>query len=418
MTNNTIVPDLLIKNARQLICPAESSSDEASFKIIADGAVACVKGEIAAFGTTEEILANVNIYQQTTVIDSGDLIVSPGFVDAHTHPVFFGTREHEFEKRNQGKSYAEIAKEGGGIRHSVRQLREASEEQLIEHALPYLDQFAECGTTTIEAKSGYGLSLKDEIKSLRVIKKLNELHPLDLVPTFLGAHEIPDEYRTQREKYIQMIIEEMIPAVVEENLAEFCDIFCEEHVFNVRETEKILTAAHNAGLKLKVHADQLSSSGGAELAAQLHAVSADHVDYISDRAIELMKKNGTVPVLLPGAVFFLGLTHYAPARKMIDADLPVAIATDFNPGSCMTQSMPMMMTIASIYMKMTAQELWTATTATAAKAIDKKNLGKIEIGAKADLALWDIPNFRYLPYHFGVSHLKKLIKSGKIIWEK
>ncbi|NOZ61532.1 MAG: imidazolonepropionase [Calditrichaeota bacterium] len=418
MAEKTIKPDLLIKSARELICPADKPTDESKFKIIPDGAVACVAGEIAAFGSTKEVLAEITLSPETHVIDAREFVVSPGLVDAHTHPVFFGTREHEFEQRNQGKTYAEIAKAGGGIRYSVRQLRKASTDELVEHALPYLDQFVECGTTTIEAKSGYGLSLEDEIKSLQAIKKLNDIHPLDLIPTFLGAHEIPDEYRNQREKYIQLIIEEMIPRVVEENLAEFCDIFCEEHVFNLRETEKILSAALDAGLKLKIHADQLSSSGGAALAARLNAISADHLDYVSDEVIGLLKNSNTVPVLLPGAVFFLGLNRYAPARKMLDAGALVAIATDFNPGSCMTQSLPLMMTIASIYMKMSAKELWAATTATAAKAIDREKLGKIEAGAQADFALWEIPNYRYLPYHFGVSHVNQVIKSGRVIWEK
>lgn len=410
--------DLLIKNARELVCPDSSHSGFGKIQIIENGAIACFEGKIIAQGETESVLNEIEIEPDTQVINAGEYVVSPGFVDPHTHPIFFGTREHEFELRNQGKSYADIAKAGGGIRYTVRQLRHASLEELVEFAIPHLDKFLKYGTTTIEAKSGYGLSLEDEIKSLRAIKKLNEIHPLTLIPTFLGAHEIPDEYRERREKYIEIIIKEMIPQVVEENLAEFCDIFCEEHVYNLQETEKILTAALDAGLKIKIHADQLTASGGTELAAQLGAVSADHLDYVSKKAISLMKESNTVPVLLPGAVFFLGLTHYAPARELIDSDLPVALATDFNPGSCMTQSMPMMMTIAGIYMKMKTEELWQAATANAAKAVDRKGqLGTFEKGSAADIVFWNIPNFKYLPYHFAVNHVAKVFRNGKLYFE-
>lgn len=344
--------DLILKNSFQLISPVLNPSNESEFNLLQGKSIACSHGSIVYVGSFDAILNQFSIAKNATIIDATNKVVAPGFVDPHTHPVFFGTRENEFEQRIQGKSYKEIARAGGGIRYSVRQVRNASKQQLVDFALPFLDRFIEYGTTTIEAKSGYGLSMEDEVKSLEVIQELNRLHPIELVPTFLGAHEIPDEYRENREKYIDLIINEMIPRVAEQKLAEFCDIFCEDHVFNVRETEKILTAASDAGLKLKIHADQLTSSGGSEVAARLNAVSADHLDYISDAAVDAFKKSGTVPVLLPGAVFFLGLQRYAPARKMIDAGLPVALATDFNPGSCMTESMPMMMTLGSIYMKM------------------------------------------------------------------
>ena len=410
--------DLLIKNAKQLLNPVINSSNKSELQFIENGLVACFQGKIVLTGSTPKILNQFNISDDVTVIDATGKVAAPGFVDPHTHPIFFGTRENEFEMRVQGKSYQEIAEAGGGIRYSVRQLRTASKEQLIQHALPFLDRFIQHGTTTIEAKSGYGLSLEDEIKSLEVIQELNRIHPIDLIPTFLGAHEIPDEFRHDRKKYIDLIINEMIPRVAEQGLAEFCDIFCEEHVFNLQESGKILKAALDHGFKIKIHADQLTSSGGAELAASLGAVSADHLDHITPESIEKLKSAGTIPVLLPGAVFFLGLQRYAPARQMIDAGLPVALATDFNPGSCMTESMPLMMTLACIYMKMLQDEAWLATTIHAAQAVSRTGtVGTINVGAKADLVIWNIPNYKYLPYHFGVSLVDQVIKNGKVVWK-
>lgn len=408
--------DLVIKNINQLLCPTEDEPGNSVLKIINNGAIACNQGKIAEIGEAAEIVSK---YDSSDEIDATDKVVAPGFVDAHTHPVFFGTRENEFGLRNNGKSYADIANAGGGIRFSVRQLRQASKEQLIKHALPYLDRFVEHGTTTIEAKSGYGLSLRDEIKSLEVIQELNRIHPIELIPTFLGAHEIPDEYRDHREKYIDLIINEMIPEVADRKLAQFCDIFCENHVFKLDEAEKILKAAQTAGFKLKIHADQLTSGGGAELAANLKAVSADHLDYISAEAIEMLKVSQTIPVLLPGAVFFLGLKHYAPARQLIDAGLRVALATDFNPGSCMTESMSIIMTIASIYMNLRPEEAWLAVTTNAAAAVyAEKRIGTLTPQAQADIVIWDIPNFQYLPYHFGVNLVDQVIKKGKLIWKR
>ena len=411
--------DLIIKNARQLLSPRMIHSNATELNIIEGGSIACKNGTIVYVGSMDGLKDQFAMSNDVDVIDAANKVVAPGFVDPHTHPVFFGTRENEFELRIQGKSYKEISQAGGGIRYSVRQVRQASKQQLIDFAQAFLDRFIEYGTTTIEAKSGYGLSLEDEIKSLEVIQELNRIHPIELVPTFLGAHEIPDEYRDKREYYIDLIINEMIPKVADRKLAEFCDIFCEDHVFNLHETEKILTAASDAGLKLKIHADQLTSSRGSEIAAKLNAVSADHLDYISDQAVNDFKKSGTVPVLLPGAVFFLGLQRYAPARKMIDAGLPVAIATDFNPGSCMTESMPMMMTLGCIYMKMLPEEVWLAATVNAAKAINKQGkIGALTPGNQADIAIWDIPNYKYLPYHYSINHADHIIKKGKVVWKK
>lgn len=407
---------LFVENANQLLNPVQSSSGFGELQIIENGAIACYKEKIVAIGITNELKNKIELTNDAVIIDASRKVVAPGFVDPHTHPIFFGTREHEFVMRIKGRSYREIAEAGGGIRSSVRNLRKASIEQLVEAAIPHLDNFLKNGTTTIEAKSGYGLTLEDELKSLRVIHKLNQMHSIDLIPTFLGAHEIPDEYRNRREAYIKIIIEQMIPQIAEQGLAEFCDIFCEQHVFNLKETEKILTAAKSAGFKLKIHADQLTSSGGSELAAEIGVVSADHLDYVTLHAMEQLKQHGVIPVLLPGAVFFLGLQNYAPARKMIDIGLPLALATDFNPGSCMTESMHIILTIACINMKLLPQECWNAATINAASAINReKSIGSLEVGKEADIVIWNIPNSDYLPYHFGINLVDKVIKKGKIV---
>lgn len=355
-------------------------------------------------------------YPGAETIDGQSCWAMPGFVDPHTHPVFYKTREEEFEMRIAGKSYEEIAAAGGGIRNSVRALRQASFDELVELAFRRMRKFTEYGTTTIEAKSGYGLSLEDELKSLRVIKKLSALLPLTIVPTFLGAHEVPDEYQDRRDKYVDLLVEEMIPRVAEEKLAVFCDVFCEKNVFTVAQSERILLAARDHGLVPKLHADELHPTGGAELAAKVRAISADHLLKVSDRGIAAMKDAGVVPVLLPGTAFFLAKTEYAPARKMLAAGLPVALATDFNPGSSMTQNMQLILTIAALQMKMAPQEVVAGATLNAARALAlEKEVGSLEAGKKADIILLDIPGYKYLPYHYGVNHVKMVIRHGQIV---
>ncbi|MBD3287253.1 imidazolonepropionase [candidate division KSB1 bacterium] len=408
--------DLFFKNARQLISPVAQTGGIGELQIIENAGIGCFQGKITAVGPTEKLQQEIELIPDANVIDVSNKLIAPAFVDPHTHPVFWGTRENEFVMRIEGKSYREIAEAGGGIRYSVRQLRKASEEQLIEASLPHLNHFLKSGTTTIEAKSGYGLTFEDELKSLRVLKKLNQIHPIEIIPTFLGAHEIPDEYRNNRRQYIDLLINEMIPQVTEEKLAEFCDVFCEEHVFTVDESREILTAAKDAGLELKIHADQLTAGGGSELAAELGAISADHLDHASRSAMELLKQHGVIPVLLPGAVFYLGLSRYAPAREMIELGLPVALATDFNPGSCMTQSMPIILTIACIYMKLLPHEALIAATLNAARAINRdQSIGSLEVGKDADFVILNIPNINYLPYHFGVNHVDKVVKKGALV---
>lgn len=420
MSKRTI--ELLIKNAGQLIT---LSSDKKGPRIkeqmeelgiIEDGAVAAKGGKIVAVGKTKDVLSQVKIDKNTKVIDAKGKVLSPGFVDPHTHPVFASTREEEFEQRIKGKSYKEIALAGGGIKSSVRDLRKCSEEELIKLALPRLDNFLSYGTTTIEAKSGYGLSLEDEIKLLEVIKKLNKLHPIDLIPTFLGAHEVPDEYKDKKEKYIDLLIGKMIPEVTKRKLAFFCDVFCEDGVFNLKETERILEVAKEYGLKPKIHAEQLSSFGGAELAGKVKAISADHLENISEGGIEALRKAKVIAILLPGATFGLGLKKYAPARKLIESKVIVALATDFNPGSSMTESMPIILSLACLMMKVTPAEVFCASTINSAYAVDKgETIGSIQIGKKADMVLWNVKNYKEIPYHYGVNLVWKVIKDGEVV---
>jgi imidazolonepropionase len=417
--------NLIIKNARQLLTlrsvqkgPRTKDGME-DLGIIEDGAVAISGDKIVAVGKTKGVLDEIKITDETKVIDAKDRVVLPGFVDCHTHPVFAGTREDEFEMRIKGKTYQEIAASGGGIKSSVKSLRAKTKEELIQLALPRLDRMLSYGTTTIEAKSGYGLSLEDEIKMLEVIKELNKSHPIDLIPTFLGAHEIPEEYKNDRKKYIKLITEKMIPEVAKRKLAVFCDIFCEKGVFDIGESREILKAAKSHGLGLKLHADQLSALGGSKLAAELGAISADHLEFIDDDGIEKMKESGVIGVLLPGACFGLGIREYPPARKMIQRGLPVALATDFNPGSSMTESMPIILSLACLMMRMTPAEAIVASTINSAYAVDKGNdIGSIEMGKKADLVIWNVQNYKEIPYHFGVNLVDRVIKNGEVISEK
>jgi imidazolonepropionase len=374
--------------------------------IIEDGAVAVSEGLISAVGKAEKVLSQTEITDRTKVIDAKDKVVLPGFVDCHTHPVFAATREEEFEMRVKGRPYREIAAAGGGIKSSVRTLRAASKQELIELTLPRLDRMMSYGTTTVEAKSGYGLSLDDEIKMLEVIKELNDLHPIDLIPTFLGAHEIPEEYKSKREEYVELIIRKMIPEVAKRKLAVFCDIFCEKGVFDIEESRKILGAAKDHGFKLKLHADQLTAG----------AVSADHLEFIDDQGIEMMKQAGVIGVLLPGACFGLGMKEYPPARKMIDQSLPVALATDFNPGSSMTESMPIILSMACLMMTMSPAEVVVASTINSACAVGRSDdVGSIEKGKNADLVIWNVQDYREIPYHYGVNLVDQVIKEGEVV---
>lgn len=413
---------LLIKNIGQVITlrggPApRCGRSMTELGIIENGAILVRAEHIGWVGPTKEVPVRARGARFITFDGVGlDLVALPGFVDCHTHPIFGGTRADEYDLRCQGKSYQEIAAAGGGIRASVRQLRAASPDQLANRADGYFRQFLAHGTTTIEAKSGYGLSLDDELKSLQVLVALRGRNRLETVPTFLGAHDVPDEMRASREEYVRRIIEEMIPRVAQEGLARFCDVFCDTGYFTVEEARAILQAAKQAGLALRVHADQLAHSGGARLAAELGAISADHLEWIEDYDIEVLRTAGTVATLVPGAAFNLGLTRYPPARKLIEAGVPVALATDFNPGSCFTLNMQLILSIACSQMRMTPAEAITAATLNAAYSLGlSERLGSLEEGKQADIVLMNVPDYREIPYFFGVNHCVVTIKKGNIV---
>jgi imidazolonepropionase len=411
---------LLIKNIGQLITmkgPFPRRGREMSeIGLIEDAAVAVSGNEIIAVGKSDDVAGRVDLAENCTAISAEDKVVTPGLIDPHTHPVFAGTREIEFEMRLAGKSYMEIAQGGGGIRSSVRHLRETDPDQLYARAKKTINALMSYGTTTIEAKSGYGLSTESEIKSLEVIKRLDESEPMDLYPTFLGAHEVPDEYRDKRGEYIDLVINEMIPAVADKKLARFCDVFCEEGVFSVDESRAILLAGKKAGMQPKIHADELKSTGGAELAVEVGAISAGHLTHVSDNGIKMLAGSDTVAVLLPGTSFALGLDESAPARKMIEKGVVVSLSTDCNPGSSMTESMPMIISLAALRLKMTAAESLSAVTVNAACAIGiGDRLGRLESGLPADIIIWDMKDYRELPYHYGVNLVKTVVKNGKVV---
>jgi imidazolonepropionase len=411
--------DLLIKNASELLTLSASSKEESGLGIIRNGTVAAKRGRILWVGGTHELPKDFVLDWEGQEIDATGKVVMPGLIDSHTHLVFAGSREDEFEQRIQGLSYLEIAERGGGILSTVEATRKASFDELCSLGKKRLNRMLSKGVTTIEAKSGYGLSLQDELKILEVTKSLQESHPVDIAPTFLGAHTIPKEFRDDRDRYIHLITKEMIPRVAEEGLAEFCDVFCEEKAFRLEESRKILETGKRYGLIPKIHADQLSSGGGAELAAEMGAFSADHLEYVSPAGIEKMAKKGVTAVLLPGASFFLSMKKFPPAREMIEKGVSVALATDLNPGSSMTESLPLIMTMGCTLYRMTPKEVIQATTIHAAKSMGReKAIGSLEVGKQADLAVLDIPNYRYLPYHFGVDHVEMVVKKGKVVYQK
>ena len=411
--------DIIIKNIGELLTlkgaakPRSGEKEMNELGIIRDGAIAISDNRIEAVGTTNEIMQN---YSSDLIIDAENKVVMPGFVDSHTHPVFVNTRENEFEMRIKGKTYVEISQSGGGIRSSIESVRKASEEELFKLSKQRILRMIANGTTTLEAKSGYGLSTESELKMLRVIRKLDETLPIDIVPTFLGAHEFPPEYKNNREEYIRILTEEMLPRVKEENLAKYCDIFTEKHVYTIEQSRKILSHAKKLGFKIRMHADEIEPIGGAELAAEIGAISADHLGAASDNGIKAMKNAGVIATLLPGTIFSLGMKTYARARDMIAAGLPVALATDYNPGSCNCDNMQMIITLATLQMKMTVAEAIIASTINAAYALELGDkIGSLEKGKNADILIMDMPSYKYLPYHFGSNNVKIVIKNGKII---
>jgi imidazolonepropionase len=398
----------IIKNISQLVSYDETAGE---MQILNKPEMVIEEGKISKIGT--------DLYSaEMEVIDAGGNLITPGFIDPHTHPVFYQTREKEFAMRLAGKDYMEIAAAGGGIKASARRLREGDYEILARRVKKYIDRFFCFGTTTIEAKSGYGLSTESELNSLRILKKINDTHDMDIYATFLGAHEYPEAYQKDHDAYIDMIIGEMLPAVVKENLAHFCDVFCEEGVFDVEETRRILEPAKSLGLGIRIHADEFKPLGGVELAAGMGAFSVDHLIAVTDEGIEAMVAAGVVPIVLPATTFFLGKDKYAPARKMWDRGLPVALATDFNPGSSFTQSMPFVITTACLKLGLTPIEALQAATYNAAMSLritDK--VGSLKEGKQADFVIWDFDNYEAIPYHLAAVPVHRVFKKGNLVWE-
>jgi len=372
-------------------------------------------GAIVATGPSEAI--ENQMPDDAEVVDATGCVVLPGFIDAHAHPVFAGNRLDEFELRAKGATYEEIAAGGGGIRSTVRKTRAATEDQLLAQAIKHAEWFIRGGTTTVEAKSGYGLSLEDEIKILRVVRRLNQETSVEFVPTFLGAHAIPEDFQSAPDRYVSLVTDEMLPRIADEGLAEFCDVFCERGYFDLETSRKVLNAAKERGLGLRIHADQLTNGGGAELAAELGAMTADHLEQTEAPGIAAMKRAEVQPVLLPGSVYSLGKTRYPRAREMIEAGLAVVIATDFNPGSSPTPSMQMVLSLAATQMKMTPAEGVTATTINAAYSLKRGDrIGSLEGGKRANFAIYHCEDYRELAYYFGVPQTHSVYVGGERVY--
>lgn len=419
-----IQADLIIEGAAELLTLRGNSirprrgEEMRELGIIRQGALAARRGKIVWVGPAADLLTSVKPLAFSKLISAYGKTVMPGLVDPHTHLVFAGSRENEFAMRIQGKSYLEIAAAGGGINATVATTRKASKDELRANGRATLDRMLVLGTTTVEAKSGYGLDLPTEIKMLEVIRELNEWGPGTIIPTFMGAHEIPPEMRQNPEAYLDLVIMRMIPEVAAQKLARFCDVFCESGVFSVEQSERVFRAAQAAGLEARVHADELTDLGGAAMAARIKARTADHLLCASDDGIRQMAQAGVIAVLLPGTAYFLHMQRYARARDMIAAGVPVALATDFNPGSCMTESLPLIMNLACTQMRMLPAEAITAATINAAWAVGEEDCaGSLEVGKQADVLILDAPNHEHLCYHFGVNLVETVIKNGKVVAE-
>jgi imidazolonepropionase len=408
---------VLITHASQIVTPigrsGKGSKGMSDLTIIENGCVLIQDGKITKVCKSEDM--DPSLVLDAQVIDARGKTVLPGLIDAHTHLVFAGTREDEFSMRMAGESYLSIMEKGGGIQRSIDATRQATEKELFVLAKQRVLNMAKMGVTTVEAKSGYGGSLDDEIKQCRVAKKLNESGPISVISTLMAAHTIVREYKSDPEKYVKLIIEEIIPRVAREKLAEFCDVFLEKSAFSYAQAERILTAARAFGFELKIHADEITNGKGAHLAAKLNAISAEHLLFSDKEGLEAMRRHHVTAVLLPLTAFSLR-EPYAKAREMIDGGLVVALATDFNPGSCYSYSMPMLMAIACVSMRMSIEEVITAITLNAAAAINRAHkTGSIEVGKDADIAIFDCPNYAQLVYHLGINQVHTVIKNGEVI---
>lgn len=405
---------LLIKNIGMLATAAGTSArcgkDQGEIIKMNNAWIEVEDDKIKAFG---EGAAPAGDFDE--VIDAEGKLVTPGLIDAHTHLVFGGWRQNELGLKLHGAGYLDILAMGGGIHSTVKATREATEDELYAKAAKALDEMISIGVTTVEAKSGYGLDPENEFKQLRAMKRLNEDHVIDLVPTFLGAHAVPEEYKDNREEYIRLLTEEMIPKVAEEGLAEFCDVFCEKGVYTAEESERILKAGQAHGLKSKIHADEIENMGGTELCASLKATSAEHLIVCKESGIKAMAEGGTVACTLPATSFYLGAV-YAPARQMIEAGVPVAVGSDFNPGSCPSLNLQFCMNLACLKYKLTPEEMLTAVTLNAAAAVCRADkVGSIEEGKQADIVIWDAPDLDYLGYRMGSNLADTVIKKGKVV---
>jgi len=355
-----------------------------------------------------------NNYNGDSIIDCNQKLVTPGFVDAHTHPVFKNGREKEFTQRISGKSYEEISESGGGINSSIIGVREISETELLDIVINRMDEFLSLGTTTIEAKTGYGLDTESELKSLRVLDHVHNNHKIDIFPTFLGAHSVPDEFNGDANAYVDLLCNEMIPAVSEQGIAKFCDVFCEVGYFDLLQSSKVLKTAIKYNLVPRIHTDEFSNIGGSKLASEVKAISADHLMEISDEDINFLSNSDTIAILLPGTTFFLGKEKYAPARKLIDRGVHIAVASDFNPGSCHIKSMPFIIGLSCIYLGLSIEEALKAATWSGACAInEQERIGSIEVGKQADLIIWDLDTIEQIPYNLTSTPIRNVIKAGE-----
>jgi imidazolonepropionase len=411
--------DIIIENIGQLLTMDHGDgplkgTEMGELPVLKNAAIGIKDGLIEWIGTHEEAQS----HKSTERIDAEGKLVTPGLVDPHTHLVFGGSREHEMALKQQGVPYLEILKRGGGILSTVGATREASEEELLKKARFHLDRMISYGVTTVEAKSGYGLDKETELKQLRVTKKLNEEHAADLVSTFLGAHAIPPKYKEHSDEFLQEMLD-ILADIEKENLAEFVDIFCETGVFTVEQSRQFLKAAKDKGFSVKIHADEIDPLGGTEMATEIGATSGDHLVGASEKGIRALGATDTIAVLLPGTSFYLNKGKFANARGMLEAGAAVALSTDFNPGSSPTENLQFIMNLASLQLKMTPEEIWNAVTVNSAYAINRgEQAGKLSKGRKADIVLWDAPNYHYVPYHYGVNHTNTVIKNGRIIYRK
>lgn len=413
---------LLIAHCRQLLTlrgPRQPRRGRqlADLGLIRDGAVLIHRGRIEAVGPTRCVERHP-LARQAAKFAAHHLVVLPGFVDSHTHLIFPASRAPEYEQRIAGATYEQIARRGGGILSTVKQLRRTPIHELLRQARHWLAEFAVHGTTTVEVKSGYGLDLSSELKILETVRRLNREGPLELIPTFLGAHVVPQDYRRRPQRYVELLVRRIIPTVAGRGLAEFCDVFCDRGAFTPAQARLILTAARVCGMEPRLHAEQLARTGGARLAVALHAVSVDHLERINRSDIRRLAASNTICTLLPGAVFHLGKDTYAPARSLIEAGAAVALATDFNPGTSPTVSLPMILSLACTQMRMTPAEAISAATINAAHALRRgDSLGSLEVGKQADLAAFELSDYREIPYYFGVNLCRWTVKRGQVIYD-